>query len=252
MNAPLIGIDTDLTTDDKGVERCTLRSNYVKAIIEAGGVPLLLPTEPTLASTYVKACDGILLTGGDDPRTEPFGEPTHPRARPIEARRQAFIIALLAAIDEQPALPTLGICLGMQMMSLHAGGKLHQYLPDILTHPQIHQACNPHPVTINHPDSVLFQSLARKPAAAHSATLSECVIVSAHQQSVADPGRLRTVAIAEDGVIEAVDDPARLFYAGVQWHPERGDEGNLSFGLLQQFVAACRNASSKGQAAPHQ
>lgn len=241
MNLPLIGLDTDLVTDDAGVERCTLRTNYIQAILEAGGLPVLLPCEPSLAKHYASVCDGILLTGGDDPRTEDFGQPTHPNARPIENKRQAFIVALLKAIDERPTLPTLGVCLGMQMMSLHAGGKLHQYLPEILPDAGIHQGCKAHPITATHVDSVLFEHLPDE--ADTKARHASLTIISAHQQSVAEAGSLRVVAAAEDGVIEAVDDPARRFYAGVQWHPERGDQGCLSFGLVKQFVAACRNAS---------
>lgn len=249
MKRPIIGIDTDLETDGKGVERFTLRTNYVTAIRDAGGLPVLLPCEPQLASAYVQACDGVILTGGDDPRTEAYGQPTHPNARPIPDKRQAFISAILAAIDTRPKLPTLAVCLGMQMMSLHAGGKLHQYLPEILEDAAIHQDCRVHAIHPEHADSVLFGAL---PQASQTETSQAGVhenderqkslmIVSAHQQSVSDAGRLRVVATAGDGVIEAVDDPARRFYAGVQWHPERGDARCLSLGLLERFVAACRN-----------
>lgn len=239
MNAPLIGLDTDLATDNNGVERCTLRTNYVKAIVDAGGLPVLLPPVPELAHAYVQACDGILLTGGDDPRTESFGQPTHPQAKPIESQRQAFIVALLKAIDQRPSLPTLGVCLGMQMMALHAGGKLHQFLPDILDDAKIHQACTPHSIQLSCDDSVLFKDSQEQ----FTTDPASLVIVSAHRQSVSDAGRLRIVAKAFDGVVEAVDDPARRYYAGVQWHPERGDQRCLSLGLLKRFVAVCRNAS---------
>jgi putative glutamine amidotransferase len=83
-------------------------------------------------------------------------------------------------------------------------------------------------------DSVMLRSTAA-PAAGTT-------IVSAHHQGVTDPGRLRTVALAPDGVIEAIDDPKRPFYVGVQWHPERGGDDALSLGLLRRFVDACRAA----------
>jgi gamma-glutamyl-gamma-aminobutyrate hydrolase PuuD len=69
-------------------------------------------------------------------------------------------------------------------------------------------------------------------------------VVSAHRQAVADPGRLRRLAVAPDGVCEAVDDPRRPFYVGVQWHPERGGPGVWSAGLLERFVVACRSAQN--------
>ena len=67
-----------------------------------------------------------MFIGGDDPRTEPFGEPTHPKATPVEPERQAFETALLEELQRRPGAPVLGVCLGMQMMALHAGGKLNQ------------------------------------------------------------------------------------------------------------------------------
>jgi putative glutamine amidotransferase len=232
---PVIGLETDFVTDSRQIERCTLRWSYCQAVIDAGGLPLMLPPEPQLAQAYVAQCDGVILTGGDDPRTEAFGEPTHARARPIEARRQAFIMALLDALALQPGKPVLGVCLGMQMMALHAGGRLHQYLPEILPDALLHQQCNLHPIQLNHRQSVLFTDLETDQASPS--------VVSSHQQAVADSGQLRVVAQAFDGVVEAVDDPGRRFYAGVQWHPERGDDSPLSLGLWKRFVEVSRNAS---------
>ena len=68
-------------------------------------------------------------------------------------------------------------------------------------------------------------------------------VVSSHRQAVDDPGSMRILATADDGVIEAIDIPApeRRFYLGVQWHPERGGEGPLNRGLIRTFVeAACQ------------
>jgi len=232
---PVIGLETDFVTDSRQIERCTLRWSYCQAVIDAGGLPVILPPEPQLARAYIAQCDGVILTGGDDPRTEAFGEPTHPQARPIEARRQAFILALLDELARQPSKPVMGVCLGMQMMALHAGGKLHQYLPEVLTDAQLHQKCNLHPIQLNHRQSVLFTEL--------KADDANPSVVSSHQQAVADSGQLRVVAQALDGVVEAVDDPNRRFYAGVQWHPERGDDSPLSLGLWKRFVEVCRSAS---------
>ena len=64
---------------------------------------------------------------------ERWGVPTHPRAKPVDGRRQAFEVALLEALDAHPARPVLGVCLGMQLMALHAGGGLDQHLPDSLS-----------------------------------------------------------------------------------------------------------------------
>lgn len=206
---PIIGLETDVETDAKGVERAMLRTRYIHAIVAAGGLPLLLPPVPSLARELVSACDGVILTGGDDPKTEAYGQPTHAKARPISNTRQAFIVALLQALDERSAMPALGICLGMQMMSLHAGGELHQYLPEVLASAADHQGSKPHAIEIDAEKSVLFAHLTADRE-------SQRVIVSSHQQAVADAGKMRVVARAADGVVEAVDLPGRRFYAGVQ------------------------------------
>src|SRR5262249_36624142 len=148
-------------------------------------------------------------TGGDDPRTEAFGEPTHPKTTPVHADRQAYETDLLQALEQRLAAPVLGVCLGMQMMALLAGGRLIQHLPDE------GPTADPHSGDAVH----LIRTLA--PGALGREGSVAASVTSHHHQAVRDPGRLRVVALADDGVIEAIDDPARPFYLGVQWHPER-------------------------------
>jgi len=226
---PIIGITT--SNCQAHPDRYESASAYACAVIDAGGLPVLLPHEPHLADQYVHFCDGLILTGGDDPATEAFGKPTHPRARPIDPRRQAFELALLDAATLHPHLPVLGICLGVQLMALHAGGRLNQYLPDTLPTAQDHQDNRRHGIQIVAEGSILRASADIAPT-----------VVSSHRQAVDDPGRLRVIATAPDGVIEGIDDPRRAFYLGVQWHPERGGDEPFSGQLFHQFVAACRRA----------
>ncbi|MCE9591015.1 MAG: gamma-glutamyl-gamma-aminobutyrate hydrolase family protein [Planctomycetes bacterium] len=231
MPAPLIGITSDNKDNADASNRYESPVAYARAVAEAGGVPVILPQEAELADEYVRRCDGILMTGGADPRTEAFGAPTHAAAKVMAQRRQTFDLSLLAALDRRKNRPTLGVCLGMQLMSLHAGGKINQHLPDTLgDRAAQHQKDNRHAVVVRAKDSVLGD-------------VADASVVSWHHQAVADPGRLRLVATAPDGVIEAVDDPARAFYLGVQWHPERGGDGPLNAGLIRRFLDACRSAT---------
>lgn len=223
---PRIGITVD--TQDRSPASNKYLSNmaYSRAVAAAGGLPLLLPHEPEMADAYVELCDGLILSGGDDAIMEPFGEPTHPAAEPMHPRRQASELALLAAIDRRREKPVLGICLGMQLMALHHGGKLHQHLPDVMPTAADHAENRRHPIVYRVRDSHL--------------PVAEEQVVSYHHQGVAAAGKLRTLATAPDGLIEAVDNPDRPFYLGVQWHPERGGEGILSWGLIARLVHAAR------------
>jgi len=163
--------------------------------------------------------------------TEPFGVPTHPRATRELAARQRHELAILRALDARPERPALGVCLGMQYMALAAGGRLDQHMPETT------------PTHASHMDNALHQVVleidgcpALGPGARTGQALGE--VTSWHRQAVADAGSLRVVARAPDGVIEAIDDPARPFYLGVQWHPERSDDGTLGVGLYRRVVEA--------------
>jgi putative glutamine amidotransferase len=158
---------------------------------------------------------------------EEFGAPTHPQAKPMHPDRQAFETALLKALDARPQTPVLGVCLGMQMMALHAGGKVNQHLPDTLPTAAQHGGDSQHRV----------KAVGANPALAGA---EAGPVTSHHHQAVENPGKLRVVAASEDGVIEAVDDPARAFYLGVQWHPERTALESLGQRLFEKLVEAAR------------
>ena len=227
---PVIGITADNRDNTAASGRYESPLTYSRAVARAGGVPVILPHAADLAGEYVQRLDGLVLTGGVDPRTEAFGEPTHPRARPIDPARQAFELALLDVAERRPDLPVLGVCLGMQLMALFHGGRLHQYLPDVLEKPEAHQHDARHNITLHAEGTALGVTAAQAGA---------LEVVSYHQQAVADAGRLRVAATAADGVIEAIDAPGRPFYLGVQWHPERGGDDALSLGLYRRLVGAC-------------
>jgi len=216
---PLIGITVDVNVED---DRLMLRPHYARLVHEEGGLPMLLPPIPSLAATYVAQCHGVILTGGDDPIMEQWGIETHPNATRIHPDRQAFELAVLEAVDQHNR-PALGVCLGMQLMGLRAGGTLEQYLPDSLATAADHWGRKPHEIR---------------------GMLGEGTVFSHHRQALTDPGSLRVVAVAPDGVIEAVDDPARPFYLGVQWHPERTDDDSLGRAIIRRLIETARRVRS--------
>ncbi len=100
-NRPLIGV-----TADADAERFKLRRTYCRLIEQAGGVPVILPCVIEVAEAYLARCDGVVLSGGDDPDMRDWGEPTHPKADVIDPDRQRFERRILELLDERPAMPT--------------------------------------------------------------------------------------------------------------------------------------------------
>ncbi len=224
--APLVGITTDVI-DRSGVDTSQVSLAYARAVVAAGGFPVLLAPVEDLVPEYVRRLGAVVLTGGDDPRTEPFGAPTHPRATPLHPVRQSFESALIRALAEQrPETPILGVCLGMQMLALHAGGTLDQHMPDSRADAARHWDAD-HQVVPTGSGAPL--------------TVPPGVVRSKHKQAVSEPGRMTVLAQSDDGVIEAIADPARPFVLGVQWHPERTVHGPLGLDLFKRLVAAARS-----------
>ena len=216
MLHPVIGITLDLND-----QRYSARPQCADAVADAGGVPILLPCLADCAPHFLDLCQGIILSGGDDPIMENWGISTHELAKPIAPQRQAFELALLKQIDDRQQIPVLGICLGMQLMGLHRGGALDQHLPSTLATADQHWGKREHPI---------------------SGSLGQGTVHSHHRQAITEPGELTVVATAPDGVIEAIQDDQRPFYLGVQWHPERTKDERFGSGLIRQFVDAAKVA----------
>src|SRR5205807_6416366 len=126
MRRPRIGITTD--THDKP-DHYESPMAYATAVEKAGGLPLLLPyrTDGSLIPQIVDLLDGMLFSGGNDLDPALYGETYHPKAQPIDPARQKFELALLAEVERR-RVPTLGICLGCQLLNVYRGGSLHQFL----------------------------------------------------------------------------------------------------------------------------
>jgi len=232
--SPIIGITTDVSDPGQGKPlRLDCSLAYSRSVAGAGGIPVLLPPLVALAADHLRLCDGFVFTGGDDPRTETFGQPTHPAAKPVHPDRQAYELALLALLRGRRAgAPVLGVCLGMQFMALHAGGRLNQNLADTLPTAAAHRGMHE---IIPAPVGAAGSAGGPPPLA-----LARGAVYSNHHQAVSNPGSLTVLATSPDDVIEAVADLKRRFYIGVQWHPERTQEPGLGAGLFTALVRAAR------------
>jgi putative glutamine amidotransferase len=209
--------------------------NYVEAVQRAGGLALLVPPDPALLEEpgpLLDRLDGLMLIGGPDVGAGRYGAQPHPLAEPEALLRDGVEIVLARAAVER-GLPLLGVCRGMQLINVAAGGTLRQHLPDELgdeRHRRVMGAFagNEHRVDLDE------GSRARA-----SAGESPHAVVSHHHQAIARLGEgLRVTGRAEgDGVPEAIEEEGPSWVLGVQWHPEADPESRVIAGL----VAAARD-----------
>jgi len=211
-----------------------MRENYFSAVVRAGGLPIALPHEPERTKEYLSLIDGLVVTGGNfdvDPAL--FGAAKRHDSVSTKNRRTAFELAITRAAHTAD-MPALGICGGEQLMNVALGGTLIQHIPDVIPNAIAHEQSNPrneagHAVALKQ-GTMLYKIAGRV----------EMQVNSAHHQAVdaAAPG-LKVNALAPDGVIEGIEDPARRWFVGVQWHPEFAiDAGDVR--LFDSFVAACQ------------
>jgi putative glutamine amidotransferase len=237
LNKPIIGIGSDILSQPGVRERAFAYLTYAEAVRRAGAIPVVIPPQPENARELVQALDGVLLAGGFDCDPTMYGEDPHPTVEPMDARRQSNELALAEAAREEN-VPTLGICLGMQMMNVAAGGTLIQDI-DSQHDTEIRHASEPENRGRH---DVLVEEGTRLAAVVPSTELN---VNSSHHQAVGNVGEgLRVSAHAPDGIVEGVEDPAHPFYLGVQWHPEdMTGEGSAS-ALFRAFIEAARARAS--------
>jgi gamma-glutamyl-gamma-aminobutyrate hydrolase PuuD len=230
---PVIGITAYEEKASWGVWDAELAAivpaSYIRSVIGAGGIPVLLPVQALGASELVARVDGVLLTGGPDVDPELYGAEPHPKTEVPRKGRDTFEFAVL---DEATKLelPVLAICRGLQALNVFRGGTLYQHLPEIPGHDEhgAHGDYSPTGVRVE-PGSVLAKALGSEQASA----------LCHHHQAVDKPGEgLAAVAWAADGTIEALEDPELPFLLGVQWHPEVGRDPALFRALVHAAAGA--------------
>ena len=155
---------------------------------------------------------GLLLTGGGDVVPAYYGQEPQPELGDTDAERDAFELGLLTMADAM-GTPTLAICRGMQILNVHRGGTLVQHLAESGRH---RRADTPKPEAVHRVRVEAGSKLSG------ILGVEEAQVNSRHHQAVEQlgVGLVVTARSTEDGVVEAVEDPARRFLVGVQWHPE--------------------------------
>ena len=228
MARPLIGITTYVTPAKWGaweLEAALIPVDYVRAVERAGGRALLVPPSEDGVEETLQALDGLLFSGGSDLDPDLYDQEPHDETSGVHEQRDRAELALLEAALQRD-MPVLAICRGSQVLNVARGGDLVQHLPDVVgdeKHKHTPGSYADHDVTVE--DGTRLASLLgdRAPVKSH------------HHQGIGRIGEgLRVAAHAEDGTVEAVEDPGLRFAVGVLWHPEAGDDARLFEELVRE------------------
>jgi len=228
VGKPLIGITTYVVPAQWSYwdqEAALVPAAYVDAVQRAGGRAFLVPPADDAVDETLDGLDGLVFSGGSDLDPELYGQEAHRETSGIVRDRDDAELALLAGALERD-MPVLAICRGSQVLNVARGGDLIQHLPEVIgdeKHKHTPGVFADHDVDLVAGTRVQTLLGDRAPVKSH------------HHQGFGRLGEgLRESARADDGTIEAVEDPSQRFAVGVLWHPEAGEDFALFQGLVDE------------------
>jgi putative glutamine amidotransferase len=223
MKNLIIGI----TMDIEG-EYFRMKVDYAAMIKKAGGMPVFIPPSENTVF-YTEKIDALLIPGGNDINPSYYHESMIPQVKPVPRQRSDFEISLLKEMVNRHK-PVLGICYGMQLINVAFGGTLYQDI-DSQASSVINHREGYHKVTIE--ENRFLKT-------------GEFSVNSTHHQAVKELGAgLIGFAFSPDKLIEAFYGKDYPFLIGIQWHPERIMDDNLSLALFRSFIEASKCKSAK-------
>jgi putative glutamine amidotransferase len=218
MVYPIIGVTIYQDYNNYGLPIVALLRPYLDALIQAGGIPVLIPPNLKIEdlSPLCERLDGILFTGGGDISLDRFCGEAHPLVKGVDIERDAIELSILDILIHENK-PFLGICRGIQLINVGLGGTLYTHiehqLPGALKHdyyPEIPRNYLAHKV-----------SLAGGSLLANLIGETDINVNSLHHQGLKEiPSQLKPTAFAPDGLVEGVELKNHPFGIAVQWHPE--------------------------------
>lgn len=239
---PLIGISCSLglgiysmTMDNIPQVQHRMNDTYIRAILQAGGIPVVLPSYEDLSviKPLVDRLDGILLSGGDDVDPALYNRRANRHLGTVWPRRDAAEMAIAQYVIRETDKPLLGICRGIQVMNVAMGGSLYIDLPD---EGKLAHSLSMYPRHVTTHDVEIAENT-------HLAAImgsGKNRVNSFHHEAVKDLAEGFTVSARSlpDDVIEAIELPGERFVVGVQWHPEELTAMEEARNIFRSFVQA--------------
>jgi putative glutamine amidotransferase len=242
MPAALIGITTAHMPHPEGLPMVAVQESYVRSVLNAGGVPVLIPLGLQLTDLQVilERINGLLLTGGGDIDPKRFAGENHPTIHQVDPDRDEVEIRLVEEAV-RTGKPFLGICRGIQVINVAFGGNLYTDIgsqkPDSLDHKWV----------TGRPWSYLAHSIQVQENSRLAKILggTDLKVNSLHHQAISQiADGFQALAFAPDGIIEAIELPGHPFGMAVQWHPEWLQEHPPMRALFKAFVQAAGGHSA--------
>lgn len=233
---PLIGISGWSNRTSPRVDMRGVSLPYIKAVEEAGGLPVILPPglESRTLTEWLSRIDGLVMTGGGDLDPAYFGEERLPECDEPNPERDEYDLRL-ARFALETQIPTLAICRGAQVMAVADGGSLYQHIGE--AHRERDRRTEAvHTIDVE-PGSLLGRLTG----------VQVLGVNSIHHQAVRTVSeRFRVVARAADGTLEAYEAPSLPFCLAVQWHPEALAPSMAEHAsIFQALVAAAAQYAEK-------
>lgn len=233
---PIIGLALANRVKPKKIYS-VINNDYIKAIQEAGGIPVLIPFSDNIENVraYTEKIQGIVFTGGEDISPLFYNEEPRKEVECIIEDRDRFELELFKEVYKKN-IPILGICRGLQLINVGLGGNLYQDINSQI--PNSYGHAPKHTLRSNFYHSVKIEKNTKLFDIFKTEDLK---VNSFHHQSVKKLGNdLKITAFSNDGVVEAIESIDERYLVAVQWHPENLLKKHIEF--LKLFESLINNA----------